>query len=289
MERSISSPLLQERGWHIKRTALHEQLEEGTLLFHTIFALDHAISTHHRLFGAQPMHAISKRTAQLAAYAYHLMVSTKHRNGAPVFTVYKDPHSTYGDAATQGATIAFNVLRPDGTPHGFKDVERAADARNIYVRSGSHCNPGGIANHLGWTCREMKTAYEELGHNCSNPIQVLCGRATGVVRVSLGACSTRSDVDKFFAFVREEYVDKADMPAVKEGPNVSFREIVADMESRVSFLEIDSESEAEAPLGSLKRFAKGRMGAGWGRSLVDVLKVRKVWSAVGGGMGEVGV
>lgn len=51
--------------------------------------------------------------------------------------------------------------------------------------------------------------------------------------------------------MREEYVDKADMPAVKEGPNVSFREIVADMESRVSFLEIDSESEAEAPLGSL--------------------------------------
>lgn len=31
------------------------------------------------------------------------------------------------------------------------------------------------------------------------------------------------------------------------------------------------------------------MGAGWGRSLVDVSKVRKVWSAVGGGMGEVGV
>lgn len=280
-----TSPTKDGKAWHVKRSSLHEQLEEGTLPFRAIFALGHALRTHAALFGAEPMSAISARTAALSAYAYQRMVAMRHRNGAAVFVVYKDARSTYGDAQTQGATIAFNVLRPDGEPHGFKDVERAADKRGIYVRSGGHCNPGGIAAYLGWTPRDMKVAYEELGHSCSNPIQVLMGRAMGVVRISLGACSVKADIDNFLCFVREEYVDKP----VVSAPKVGFSEILTEVDSGGSSPELDSGSGADVPLGSLKRLSTKGRNRRFPKSLVDLSKVRKMWNSVGIGMIEVDV
>lgn len=201
-------------SWHLKRhpntgSPLHESLEEGTLPFHTIIALSHSLDTHHKLFGASPMHAISARTSKLCSYAYNSMTSLTHSAGQPLFNIYTNPSlSTYGDPTTQGGIVAFNVLRADGSVIGFKDVERAADAHSIYVRSGGHCNPGGVSRALGWSGEEMWRAYREMVHSCSHTVQVVSGRATGVVRISLGACSVKRDIDDFLAFVREEYGDK---------------------------------------------------------------------------------
>jgi molybdenum cofactor sulfurtransferase len=107
----------------------------------------------------------------------------------------------------QGATIAFNVQRPDGSLVGFEEVEEAADERQIYVRSGSLCNPGGVATYLEWSPAEMRAAYAG-GHRCANPKQIVFGKATGVVRVSLGAMSVSADVTTFLDFLEEVYVDQ---------------------------------------------------------------------------------
>jgi molybdenum cofactor sulfurtransferase len=194
--------------WHAKKDAtVHDRLEDGTLPFHSIFALDHGISVHERLYGLNPMRYISMHTAQLGLKLYEGLSKMMHSNGTPVVRIYKDAKAIYGDPSVQGATIAFNVQRPDGSLIGFEEVEKAADERQIYVRSGSLCNPGGVATYLEWSPAEMRAAYAS-GHRCANPRQIVLGKATGVVRVSLGAMSIVADVTTFLDFLEDVYVDR---------------------------------------------------------------------------------
>lgn len=194
--------------WHTKKeTALHDRLEDGTLPFHSIFALDHAIDVHQRLYGPDPMKFISMHTAQLAKQMYDGLKQLKHSNGGSMIRIYKDDSAVYGDPSLQGATIAFNLLLADGSLVGFEDVEAAADAHDIFLRSGSLCNPGGVATYLNWSPAEMRAAYAA-GHRCTNPTQVMFGKATGVVRASLGGMSTAADVATLIEFLRSTYTDQ---------------------------------------------------------------------------------
>lgn len=194
--------------WHAKKDAtIHDRLEDGTLPFHSIFALDHCMNVHERLYGPNPMKFISMHTAQLGRKLYEGLSKLTHSNGTPVARIYKDANAIYGDPTVQGATIAFNVQRPDGSLVGFEEVEEAADERQIYVRSGSLCNPGGVATYLEWSPAEMRAAYAG-GHRCANPKQIVFGKATGVVRVSLGAMSVSADVTTLLDFLEEVYVDQ---------------------------------------------------------------------------------
>jgi molybdenum cofactor sulfurtransferase len=193
--------------WHARKTAtIHDALEDGTLPFHSIFALDHAINTHKRLYGPEPMKFISRHTAQLSKQLHDNLCNLRHRNGKSVIRMYKESSTVYGDSKTQGATVAFNVLKSDGSLIPYTEVEKAANGHGIYIRSGSLCNPGGMATYLEWTPAEMKAAFAS-GHRCSNPTEVVGGKATGVVRVSLGGMSTASDIRALISFLSASYVD----------------------------------------------------------------------------------
>jgi len=199
--------------WHAKKEgALHNRLEDGTVPFHNIFALDHAINVHKRLYGPEPMKFISRHSGKLAKKVYSSLSSLRHANGLPIAIIYKDSAAVYGNSVLQGATIAFNFRRADGSTIGYEEVEKLADEHNIYVRSGSLCNPGGVATYLSWNPSEMRAAYAN-GHRCSHPVQTMAGKATGVVRVSLGGMSTARDVQTFLDFVKQYYVnDDAGVP-----------------------------------------------------------------------------
>jgi len=194
--------------WHAKKeSSIHDRLEDGTLPFHSIFALDTAMTVHERLYGPDPMKFISAHTTYLGKELHDGLLALRHANGQPVITIYNDSVAVYGDAKSQGATVAFNVRRADGVLVGYQEVEKAADERRLYVRSGSLCNPGGIAKYLDWSPMQMKAAYAA-GHRCSDPTQVVFGKPTGVVRVTLGATSVLADVTAFLHFIQEAYVEK---------------------------------------------------------------------------------
>lgn len=205
---TVEMVIVLDATWHAKKIedAIHDQLEEGTLPFHSIIALSHAMEIHKRLFTS--MTRISSHTSWLGQYAYTSMISMRHTNGAPLFTIYKDEDAIYDDATTQGATIAFNILRQDSSLVPYTAVESAADSEKIYVRSGAMCNAGGIATYLKWSAENLRGAYEH-GHRCNRPIALMEGRATGVVRISLGAMSSKGDVDSFLGFVGRVYIDCA--------------------------------------------------------------------------------
>jgi selenocysteine lyase/cysteine desulfurase len=115
---------------------LHEGLEDGTLPFHSILALGEAIDVHAELYGS--MESISAHTTALARRMSLGMRALRYGNGQPLCKVYEDDEekTAYGDARRQGATVAFNVFREDGGYESYATVERLANSRGIYVRSG---------------------------------------------------------------------------------------------------------------------------------------------------------
>ncbi|KAI9775754.1 MAG: hypothetical protein M1816_005770 [Peltula sp. TS41687] len=188
-------------AWVAKKvTTIHEQLEDGTLPFHMIIALDIALDVHEKLYGF--MASVSRHTCSLAADLYKRLASLRHANGRPVCEIYKDMKSAYGDVKTQGPTIAFNLRNAQGGWIAKSDVERLAIVRNFHLRTGGVCNSGGVATWCGLSYWEMRQHYFE-GMRCGDDIDLLGGKPTGIVRVSLGAMSSEDDVTRFINFVQD--------------------------------------------------------------------------------------
>lgn len=184
--------------WHaLKQTSLHERLEDGTPPFHSIIALDSAMRIHRLLYGS--MQQISRYTSALSQVLYEEMSSLVYRNGRQVCKIYKNTNSTYGDGRTQGPTVAFTVYRCNGGWVGKSEFEQAAIEKQIQLRTGGVCNPGGIATALNFEPEDMKANYAE-GVRCGNDVDEMHGKPTGIIRVSLGAMSTYKDVQTFVRF-----------------------------------------------------------------------------------------
>lgn len=206
---------------------LHDQLEDGTLPFHNTIALDHAFDVHTELYGS--IARISQHTQYLIARLHAGISSITHANGKPLCRIYTD--GTFGDPTSQGATLAFNVQCADGTLIPYTHIERLADTRGIYLRSGGLYNPDGIASQLSLAPWEMKRAWSP-GHRCGRATEIVSGKATGVVRASLGAMSTRADIDAFVAFMARDVM----MLATGDGGDLgekTTKDVVAEAVARV--------------------------------------------------------
>ena len=187
-----------------KENSLHERLEDGTGATHSILALNCAIDIHGRIF--ESFEQVSAHTGWLAKCLYEKLGKMRYTNGKEMCKIYKDSRSNYGNAATQGATVAFNVRYYDGAWMGSWRIGRLAAERGIHVRTGSLCNPAGMAHALGLTAADVQKAYHE-GFRCGQEHDVRQGVPFGMVRVSFGAMSTLGDVDTFLRFLEEVCVE----------------------------------------------------------------------------------
>lgn len=186
-------------AWHAKKqTSLHEVLEDGTPAFHSIISLESAIHVHRELF--IDMHNVSMHTGNLCKVLYDRMCTLRHHNGVEVCQIYKDPNAQYGQAESQGPTVAFNVQTAKREWVRKSDFEDLAILNRIQLRTGGVCNPGGIAWALDLTSSELRENYAE-GLRCGNGVDELNGKPTGIIRVSLGAMSNMADVDALVAFL----------------------------------------------------------------------------------------
>jgi len=214
----------QSKGRGGPEDKLHEGLEDGTLPFHSILALGEAIDVHHRLF--KSMEVISAHTQYLAARLRRGLMLLRHADGRPMCRVYSDGAAARGgiftdDAEEYGSAIAFNVLGEDGQYIPFKQVEELANKANIYVRSGGVCNPGGIYSVLGYEPWMLQRAHQA-GYMCGRAGDgVLHRTPTGVVRASVGAMSTRADVDTLVNFIRTRFTQPQGDTAVNPLPTTT--------------------------------------------------------------------
>ncbi|KAI1369577.1 pyridoxal phosphate-dependent transferase [Xylaria arbuscula] len=219
------TPWHRSKGLQAPTYKLHEGLEDGTLPFHSILALGEAIDVHLRLY--KSMRTISAHTSYLVDQLYRGMAGLRHANGRPACHIYSE-NKDFGNPSKQGSAIAFNMISSNGGYLSYTDVERVANSAGFYVRSGGVCNPGGIFSLLGYEPWMTERALSA-GHHCgSNGISVLHGLPTGIVRASLGAMSTRQDVDSFLDFVRATFVDTADKESTPLSATSTLRSFASD-------------------------------------------------------------
>ena len=187
-------------AWHAKKlTSLHEILEDGTPASHSILALKLALKTHHTLFGS--MENVSTHTSNLITMLYQKLSRFSHANGLLLCKIYETSPSKYGNSKHQGPTIAFNIRNSRGGWIGKSDFERLAILHNIQLRTGGVCNPGGVASALEMSPKEMRDNYNE-GLRCGNELDLINGKPTGIIRVSLGAMSSMQDIEDFLSFMQ---------------------------------------------------------------------------------------
>jgi molybdenum cofactor sulfurtransferase len=223
--------------WHaVKSAHLHEQLEDGTLPIHSIIALKSALSVHQDLFGS--LDRISEHTSFLAERLYSSLKSLRHANDEPVCQIYKDAMSTYGNKETQGPVVAFNLRDSKGQMVSNLEVEKLAHVRNINVRTGGLCNPGGIQSALNLSPWQMKQNFSS-GQRCgSENDDVINGQPTGMIRASLGAMSTMSDVETFVSFITEFFLDTSVAPFTRTDSPISSLDVPVSKQLHIESLTV---------------------------------------------------
>jgi molybdenum cofactor sulfurtransferase len=189
--------------WHAKKHSVASLLEDGTLPFHSILALQSALKTHRTLYGS--MHNIARHTDFMVSQLEDKMQNLKHGNGRAVCLFYT-LEATEKESHSRGPVLAFNLLNNKGECISTTEVEKLAIVNNIQFRTGGLCNPGGLASHLRLTEDELRQNYAS-GFRCGGEQDIVNGKPTGTIRVSLGAMSSLKDVSSFKDFLKEYYID----------------------------------------------------------------------------------
>ncbi|RDA93104.1 hypothetical protein CP533_4121 [Ophiocordyceps camponoti-saundersi (nom. inval.)] len=184
--------------WHAPKTqTLHERLEDGTLPFQNIMAAGIALDVHQKLFGSPEV--VSAHTGHLARRLCRSLSSLRHHNGRPVCVLYTP-------LLGAGPIVTFNLVDDAGRWVSLVEFEKLAGLRRIHVRTGSLCCPGGVASAIGLEPWELKRNLSA-GFRCGTESDVDTDKPIGVIRASLGAMSTTSDVSQFIDFIHEFFVD----------------------------------------------------------------------------------
>ena len=189
-------------NWHARHKCIHETLEEGTVPFHNIIALDHALDVHKRLYGGPEN--VSRHARYLTRCARRKLLCLRHSNGKPVCRLY----GSELDDRDEGPVIAFNVLDHRGRIFRTGFVEQRAIRARIHLRKGGMCNPGGISRHLGMspaTIRELHTQGVRCSDDSTAPGSFT--GAVGMLRVGFGAMSSIEDVESLVGFITS-FVDE---------------------------------------------------------------------------------
>ncbi|KAF9926698.1 hypothetical protein FBU30_003774 [Linnemannia zychae] len=205
------SAITSNESWQVYRTSLHGRYEDGTLNFLDIVALDLAFDSVREIYGS--FSTISPHVTALHRLLYQSMRSLKHYNGFPLCDIYVDGMDLVGNPEMYGPILNFNLKRSNGKWIGYGDVERLASMKDIHVRTGGFCNPGSMQRWLDLSADDVKKNLEA-GHVCWDDTDILNGKPTGSVRVSLGAMSTVDDVVSFIAFLEEYFIDTSDPDAI---------------------------------------------------------------------------
>jgi molybdenum cofactor sulfurtransferase len=187
--------------WHARKDrSVSASLEDGTLPFHNIIALEHAIRVHAEIYGS--MSIISHHAGYLAAQLLIQMRALRHGNGKQVCKIHGHDQNEGGN----GPVIAFNILDRFGSIVSNSEVEKLAIVNKIHLRTGGLCNPGGTSSLLGLRSEDLRQNHAA-GFRCGNENDLVDGKPTGTIRVSLGAMSSVRDVAALMTMLRDFFAD----------------------------------------------------------------------------------
>ncbi|KAI9596114.1 pyridoxal phosphate-dependent transferase [Syncephalis fuscata] len=198
-----ASAVTVDTPWQVFRDTLHTRYEDGTVNFLDIIGLGIAMDKHKELYTS--MQAVSEHTHALFVWLYKQMQQLVHANGQPVCQLYVEPDNAC-NPKQQGPVLTFNLIRSDGSPVGYAEVERIASVSRIHLRTGGFCNPGAAQKWLRLTDTDIRS-HLKAGHVCWDDQDIIDGQLTGAIRLSLGAMSNYEDMAAWIEFLEKYYVE----------------------------------------------------------------------------------
>lgn len=172
-----------------------EAFEDGTINYLSLPAVDIGL----RFIQSVGIERIHTRVRCLTGWLLDELTTLRHSNGAPVVHVYGPIN-----VVERGGTVTMNFYDPQGRFIDHRLVEHFANQRNISLRTGCFCNPGGGELALGISAEELTSCFIHSKNRLSLDEFRRCidDKSTGAVRVSLGIVSTFSDAAHFVEFAR---------------------------------------------------------------------------------------
>ena len=188
---------------------LHQRIEAGTQSYIDLSLALEGLRVR-RLFGTED--EIKARLERIGQRFLHEMQSLKHSNGRELVS-FAPPHEE-----NFGATFSFNLFDPNGRLIGHHDVQYCFSIMDVVCRFGGHCNPGSGFPALGWSENDIEKIAEEneKAGRCISNLCELQGRPVGTIRVSFGAASDETDVDRIISIIKHHFIDNGPCPPVGE-------------------------------------------------------------------------
>ncbi|MDG4759041.1 aminotransferase class V-fold PLP-dependent enzyme [Micromonospora sp. WMMD710] len=173
--------------------------EDGTLNF---------LSIPDVLFGLRWLDGIGvdlvhSRVGLLTEWLLGRLTALRHRTGQPVLRVYGP---TTGEG--RGATVTFNVLRPDGSLVDERLIARESASAGFSLRTGCFCNPGAGEGAFGISGTSLRRRLLARVDTIDQYLGALRLPTGGAARVSFGLASNAADAERFLAFVEASYLDR---------------------------------------------------------------------------------
>jgi selenocysteine lyase/cysteine desulfurase len=173
--------------------------EDGTVNYLGIPAVETGLA-YLETIGIDTIH---RRVTALTGWLLQQLLDLRHSNGRPLIRLY-------GPATTRarGATVEVNFHDPDGSLFDSGMVEAEANARNISLRAGCHCNPGAREVSFGFSEEDLAACFRDADRMTYEEfLHAIDGKTTGAVRASLGLPSNFADVYEFVSFAAT-FVDR---------------------------------------------------------------------------------
>jgi selenocysteine lyase/cysteine desulfurase len=171
----------------------HGAFEDGTPNFLNLGAVAVGFEFLSKIDRAALAQRLERLTADFIERAGNLL----RRDGTPSIKVY-GPVSM--DA--RGATVAFNILNPDGSTVPYQTVEARAREAGVAVRGGCFCNPGAAERAFEFRRFDVARTLDGLRQDFT-PERLrtrLGGDATvGAIRLSMGLPTIEEDIDRALA------------------------------------------------------------------------------------------
>ena len=189
-----------------------DSLTSGSIHFRGIANLVHGFDVLERLGGMSEIH---RHATSLAAELTRRLRELKHGNGLSAIQIYgawannSTSKNNHNESFSAGPTVAFNVIRNDGSVVGYNEVSKLAALSSppIQFRTGCFCNPGACQKALGLTDQQVIENFESTGHVCGDHIDVVNGLPTGAIRISFGKDSIWEDLDAVVTFLEGSFVN----------------------------------------------------------------------------------
>lgn len=183
--------------------------EDGTLNYLLLPAVEIGLRYIQNI-GIETIHT---RVMCLTSWLIDNLLSLHHSNGRPVVEMYGPRH-----CRMRGATLALNVLTPDGLVVDERIIDREAGAFRLSLRTGCFCNPGAGEEAFNLSEQILLTHFgeEAAGLTMDEYLAHLGLQSMGAIRVSLGVASNFADVYlcmQFFESFVDYVPDEGDLPS----------------------------------------------------------------------------